>query len=175
MSYRLLSANLYDIYYCSVYSKKTPDDWQRNCPKHVEFHSKNKFEKLVHLVGFIIRNSRACSYKISPPPPFWKVTVHNHTSKIARTDSIVTELTPAPAYPACFKYSSLLVGFLKVPFSSGFQTIHYVLFSAYFVRAVRLVDHMLMNYTLLIIFRTPTSQNVPQCFIYSSIIYFSLG
>jgi len=26
-----------------------------NCPKHVEFYSKNKFEKLVHLVGFIIR------------------------------------------------------------------------------------------------------------------------
>ena len=23
-------------------------------PKHVEFYSKNKFEKLVHLVGFII-------------------------------------------------------------------------------------------------------------------------
>jgi hypothetical protein len=32
---------------------KTRDDGQRNCPKHVEFHSKNKFEKLVHLVGFI--------------------------------------------------------------------------------------------------------------------------
>jgi uncharacterized membrane protein len=28
---------------------KTPDDGQRNCPKHVELHSKNKFEKLVHL------------------------------------------------------------------------------------------------------------------------------
>jgi len=26
-----------------------------NLPKHVEFYSKNKFEKLVHLVGFIIR------------------------------------------------------------------------------------------------------------------------
>jgi len=24
-------------------------------PKHVEFYSKNKFEKLVYLVGFIIR------------------------------------------------------------------------------------------------------------------------
>ena len=34
---------------------KTPDDGQRNCPKHTEFYSKNKFEKLVHLVGFIIR------------------------------------------------------------------------------------------------------------------------
>ena len=28
---------------------------QFHCPKHVEFHSKNKFEKLVYLVGFIIR------------------------------------------------------------------------------------------------------------------------
>ena len=28
----------------------------RNCPKHVEFHSKNKFEKLVNLDGFIIIN-----------------------------------------------------------------------------------------------------------------------
>jgi len=33
----------------------TPDDGQRNCPKHVEFYSKNKIEKSVHLVGFIIR------------------------------------------------------------------------------------------------------------------------
>jgi hypothetical protein len=34
---------------------KTPDDWQRNCPKHVDFQSKNKLEKLVHLVGSIVR------------------------------------------------------------------------------------------------------------------------
>jgi mRNA-degrading endonuclease HigB of HigAB toxin-antitoxin module len=34
---------------------KTPDDGQRNCPKHVDFHSKMKFEKLVHLVGNTIR------------------------------------------------------------------------------------------------------------------------
>jgi len=27
----------------------------RGMPKHVEFYSKNKFEELVHLVGFIIR------------------------------------------------------------------------------------------------------------------------
>jgi len=51
-----LSANLFYIYHCCVYSKKTPDDGQRNCPKHVEFYSRNNFEKLVHLVGFIIRN-----------------------------------------------------------------------------------------------------------------------
>jgi len=40
----------YTIAVCTV---KTPDDGQRNCPKYVEFYSKNKFEKLVHLVGFI--------------------------------------------------------------------------------------------------------------------------
>jgi len=34
---------------------RTPDDGQRNYPKHVEFYSKNKFEKLVHRVGFILR------------------------------------------------------------------------------------------------------------------------
>jgi len=34
---------------------KTTDDGQRNFLKHVEFYSKNKFEELVHLVGFIIR------------------------------------------------------------------------------------------------------------------------
>jgi len=36
---------------------KTPGDGQRNCPKHVEFYYKNKFEKILLLVGFIIRNS----------------------------------------------------------------------------------------------------------------------
>jgi hypothetical protein len=35
-----LPAELYDIHHCCVYSEKTPDDGQRNCPKHVEFHSK---------------------------------------------------------------------------------------------------------------------------------------
>ena len=34
---------------------KTPDEGQRNCPKQVEFYSKNKFQKLVHPVGFTIR------------------------------------------------------------------------------------------------------------------------
>ena len=46
------SAKLYDIFHCCVYSKKTPDDGQRNSPKHVEFHSKIK----------ILRNS--CIYLV---------------------------------------------------------------------------------------------------------------
>jgi len=31
------------------------DEGQRNCPKHVEFYSRNILDKLVHLVGFVIR------------------------------------------------------------------------------------------------------------------------
>ena len=42
-------------YTTAVCTVKTPDDGQRNCPKDAEFYSKNKFEKLVHLVDFIIR------------------------------------------------------------------------------------------------------------------------
>jgi len=38
-----------------VDSEKIPDDGQRNGPKHVEIYSKNKSEKLGHLVGFLIR------------------------------------------------------------------------------------------------------------------------
>ena len=53
------SANLYDLLPCVQW--KTPDDGQRNCPKHVEFHFKNKFEILVHLVGFNIRNLSRCT------------------------------------------------------------------------------------------------------------------
>ena len=34
---------------------KTPDDGQRNCPKHVEFYSKHKFEKLANLLGGVMR------------------------------------------------------------------------------------------------------------------------
>ena len=39
---------LYDIYLLLC-------GGQRSCPKHIEFYSKNKFEKLAHLVGFIMR------------------------------------------------------------------------------------------------------------------------
>ena len=45
----LASRMTYTITMCTV--KKTADDGQRNCPKHVEIYSKNKFEKLVHLLA----------------------------------------------------------------------------------------------------------------------------
>ena len=56
ISYRLFgscqqTSMAYTIAVCTV---KTPDDGQRNCRKHVEFYSKNKCEKLVHIVSFII-------------------------------------------------------------------------------------------------------------------------
>jgi len=46
--------NLYDIHHCRVYSEWTPDDGQRNCQKHVEFHDKINLT-LVHIVSFIIK------------------------------------------------------------------------------------------------------------------------
>jgi hypothetical protein len=54
-SFSLYTAMVYIIQVCYV-QWKTPDDGHRNRLKHVEFHSKNKFEKVLHLVGFIIRN-----------------------------------------------------------------------------------------------------------------------
>jgi len=47
---------------------KIPDDGQRSCRKHVDFNSKNKFEKLVHLVGFTIRIYHDAS---SPEHQIW--------------------------------------------------------------------------------------------------------
>jgi len=58
---RKLSANMYDIYHFCVYSKKTPDDEQRNCPKHVEFYSKNKFDKINAFSGFYCNNLSKCT------------------------------------------------------------------------------------------------------------------
>ena len=50
-------------YTIAVLQWKIPDDGQRNCRKHVEFYSKNKFEELVHLVGFIRRILTQCVSK----------------------------------------------------------------------------------------------------------------
>jgi len=44
---------------------------RQNCPKHVEFYSKYKFEKLVHLVGFITQK-RIVSHTLKKCPLyFW--------------------------------------------------------------------------------------------------------
>jgi len=39
----------------SLLAKLSPDDGQKNCPKHAEFYSRNKLQKLAYLVDFIIR------------------------------------------------------------------------------------------------------------------------
>ena len=43
------------VQYSAVQCRVQYSTVQRNCPKYVEFYSQNKFEKLVHLVSFIIR------------------------------------------------------------------------------------------------------------------------
>ena len=60
---------------------KTPDAGQRNCPKHVEFYSKNKFEKLVQLVGFIIRiyhDARSPEHLSRCTVTWTFITMHGH-------------------------------------------------------------------------------------------------
>jgi len=60
---------------------KTPDDGQRNCPKYADFYSKNKFEKLVYLVGFIIRRASILSrdYTTCLVYKFMQLLVTNRT------------------------------------------------------------------------------------------------
>jgi hypothetical protein len=102
--------NLYDIYLLLCIQYKTPDDGQKTCPKHVEFHSKSKSEKLVHFVDFIIRiyhdaQSSECQilttdilqlsneqfkHKWCWPPPTWLYGVHRNTVAF-----ILTSKTPA--------------------------------------------------------------------------------
>ena len=69
--------NLYDIYLLLFVQCQIPDDGQRNYPKHVEFYSKNKFEKLVHLVGFIIRIRTVGECRPTPALP---LPVSKHTT-----------------------------------------------------------------------------------------------
>ena len=73
MSYRFADRKLKpNPYVLPCVQWKTADDGQRNCPKHVEFYSKNEFEKLLHLVGFRIRwaghvarmSEESCVYRI---------------------------------------------------------------------------------------------------------------
>jgi hypothetical protein len=69
---------------------QTPDDGQRNCPKHVEFYYKDKFEKLVHLVVFIVR-IRCTVLRMSNPsfPVFYSIII------IKADDTGIFEATPS--------------------------------------------------------------------------------
>jgi len=60
---RKLSANLYDIYYCCVYSEKLLMMDRGTVRNMLSFIPKINFEKLVRLVGFITR-----IYDVARPP-----------------------------------------------------------------------------------------------------------
>jgi len=68
---RKLSANMYDIYHCCVYSEKLLM-MDRGTVRNIESFIPKINEKLVHLVGFIIRiynDARSPERQIIPPPP----------------------------------------------------------------------------------------------------------
>ena len=61
----------------------TLDNGQKTRPKHVDFYSKNKFEKLVHFLGFIIGKyhaARSSECQISRCTVIWmsNITLHGH-------------------------------------------------------------------------------------------------
>ena len=58
--------NLYDIYHCCVYSENSWW-WTEELSENVEFYSKNKFQKSVHLVGFSIRKQTSVRFNPSIP------------------------------------------------------------------------------------------------------------
>ena len=74
---------------------KTPDDRQTNCPKHVESYSKNKFEKLVHLVVII----RIFHHARSPER---QIHICNWDENVWRIPSVQVGNSPAPKYSRYF-------------------------------------------------------------------------
>ena len=79
-----LSAFLYDLYDCCVYSQKLMMD-RGTILKHVEFYSKNKFERLVHLVGFVIRIP--IIHNRAPDASDWSgIIEYEHFSYMLRTE-----------------------------------------------------------------------------------------
>ena len=72
---------------------------QKTCPKHAEFYSKNKFEKLVYLVGFIIRiyhDARSSECQILIP-----VTVPDPMSRALLGHPEPTVCTALQTLPSC--------------------------------------------------------------------------
>ena len=88
---------------------KSPDDGQRNCPKHVEFYSKNKFEKLVHLVGFIIgisetgRLHSCCGHETENTVLLWNHQTSYNKELLGKfgADDYVAESTTDNALRSC--------------------------------------------------------------------------
>ena len=81
--------NLYDIYLLLCIQYQTHDDGQRTYLKHVEFYSKNKFEKLVHLIGFIVRMFERC---LNLSVPITCLTCQTNEKYIVELDQIFNPL-----------------------------------------------------------------------------------
>ena len=62
---------MYDINLLLCIQYQTPDDGQETCPKHAEFYSKNRFEKLVHLIGFIVVIQHCAVSKLNSSRPIF--------------------------------------------------------------------------------------------------------
>jgi len=77
---------------------KTPDDGQKNCPKHVEFCSKNKFEKLVHPVGFIIRTFLNLMPKLGSLALFFLFLIYLYWLVL----KYIQERRQSPYFKVCF-------------------------------------------------------------------------
>jgi len=56
----LFEQTSYTINVCMSVQWKTPDDGQRNCPKHAEIYSKNKFGKISSRGWFYYKNINIC-------------------------------------------------------------------------------------------------------------------
>ena len=75
-----LSANLYDVYHCCVYSEKLLMT-DRGTVLNMQSFIPKKFEKFVHLVGFIIRNLSRCTVTWTSNSAY--VLVHKIASSLA--------------------------------------------------------------------------------------------
>ena len=81
-----------------------PDNGQRNCPKHVEFYSKNTFEKLVHLVGFIVRIFSTLNY-VHNQAVTQLLGTHTHTQEL----QTVSRSSPLSTSTNTFKIYAKLI------------------------------------------------------------------
>jgi len=96
---------------------KTSDDGHRNCPKHVEFYSKNKFEKLVHLVGFIIK-IYMYMYLCIHIYTYTHTRTHTHTYSVCTTRGHILGNTRYQIHRS-LRVTIFLSISLRLPFSSS--------------------------------------------------------
>jgi hypothetical protein len=81
---------MYYLYLLLCVQCSTPDAGQKTCPKHVEFYSKNKSEKLVHLVGFIIG---MCLRNLLPPDLVYLQILEKETDSFSEISVTIHKLT----------------------------------------------------------------------------------